>query len=105
MSEENKDIELQGDKVSEPLAEPYPDMAAEVVTSVEDIMDEWDPGIGPYSMEEMNARIDQAEEAINRAKSGDWSGWITESQSRENIYTKFPWLSNNLSSFIITMRP
>ena len=92
MSKKNKDIEIQSDKVSEPIAEPYPDMPAEVLTSVEDISDKWDPGIGPYTMEELNARIDQAEAAINRAKSGDWNGMITESQSRENIYSKFPWL-------------
>ena len=56
------------------------------------ISDLWDPGIGPYSMDELNARIDKAEESIKRAKSGDMSGWISEAQSRENLYNRFPWL-------------
>ena len=54
--------------------------------------DSWGPRIGPYSMDELNARIDKAKAAIKRAKNGDWSGWISENQSRENLYKKYPWL-------------
>ena len=54
--------------------------------------DGFDPGIGPYSMEELNARIDEAEVFIAQAEKGDWSNWVTEEQSRANLYRKYPWL-------------
>ena len=93
MSEEIKDIEQQSSIVSEPAAEiAYDSQTVEVSAAELCISDSWDPGIGPYSMDELNARIDKAEAAIKRAKSGDWSGWISESQSRENLYKKYPWL-------------
>lgn len=57
-----------------------------------DIAEDWDPGIGPYSMEELNARIDEAEVFIEKAEQGDWSDWVTEEQSRANLYSKYPWL-------------
>lgn len=62
--------------------------------SEEDVMlpDDYDPGIGPYTMEELNARIDEAEEFIAQAEKGDWSNWVTEEQSRANLYSKYPWL-------------
>lgn len=53
---------------------------------------DWDPGIGPYSMEELNARIDEAEFFIEKAEQGDWSDWVTEEQSRANLFSKYPWL-------------
>lgn len=56
------------------------------------ISDDFDPGIGPYSMEELNARIDEAEVFIAQAEKGDWSNWVTEKQSRANLYRKYPWL-------------
>jgi hypothetical protein len=60
----------------------------------EDVMvsDNYDPGIGPYTMEELNARIDEAEEFIAQAEKGDWSNWVTEEQSLANLYSKYPWL-------------
>jgi hypothetical protein len=57
-----------------------------------DVTDAWDPGIGPYDMKELNARIDEAETFIEKAEQGDWSDWVTESQSRANLYSKYPWL-------------
>jgi hypothetical protein len=57
-----------------------------------DVADTWDPGIGPYTMEEQNARIDEAEVFIEKAEKGDWSDWISEEQSRANLYSKYPWL-------------
>lgn len=54
--------------------------------------DNWDPGIGPYSIEELNARIDEAEICIDKAEKGDWSDWVAEEQSRANLYSKYPWL-------------
>ena len=33
-----------------------------------DVAEDWDPGIGPYSMEELKARIDEAEVFIERQK-------------------------------------
>ena len=59
---------------------------------VVDVAEDWDPGIGPYSMEELNARIDEAEVFIEKAEKGDWSDWVTEEQSRANLYSKYPWL-------------
>jgi hypothetical protein len=56
------------------------------------ISDDFDPGIGPYTKEELNARIDEAEEFIAQAEKGDWSNWVTEEQSRANLYSKYPWL-------------
>lgn len=56
------------------------------------ISDEFDPGIGPYTIEELNARIDEAEGFIAQAEKGDWSNWVTEDQSRANLYSKYPWL-------------
>jgi hypothetical protein len=55
-----------------------------------DVAEDWDPGIGPYSMEELNARIDEAEVFIEKAEKGDWSDWVTEEQSRANLYRKYP---------------
>ena len=93
MSEEIKDIEQQSSIVSEPAAEiAYDSQTVEVSAAELGISDSWDPGIGPYSMDELNTRIDKAEAAIKRAKNGDWSGWISESLSRENLYKKYPWL-------------
>ena len=45
------------------------------------ISDDVDSGIGPYSMEELNARIDEAEAAITRSEHGDWSDWVTSTCS------------------------
>ena len=56
------------------------------------ISDDFDPGIGSYTMEELNARIDEAEVFIAQAEQGDWSNWVTEKQSRANLYSKYPWL-------------
>ena len=53
---------------------------------------DFDPGIGPYSIDELNTRIDEAEEFIAQAEKGDWSNWVTEDQSRTNLYEKYPWL-------------
>ena len=93
MSEEIKDMEQHSCIVSEPAAEiVYDSQTVEVSAAELGISDSWDPGIGPYSMDELNARIDKAEAAIKRAKNGDWSGWIIENQSRENLYKKYPWL-------------
>ena len=57
-----------------------------------DIPDDWDPGVGPYTMEELNARIDEAEAAIERAEHGDWSDWVTSEEMDRSLYAKFPWL-------------
>ena len=54
--------------------------------------DSYDPFIGPYTMDELNARIDEAETYIEKAERGDWSDWVTEKQSRANLYSKYPWL-------------
>ena len=50
-----------------------------------------DPGIGPYTMEERNARIDEAEVLIEKAEKGDCSDWVSEEQSRANLYSKYSW--------------
>ena len=63
-----------------------------MANACEIIPDDFDPGIGPYSIEELNARIDEAEVFIAQAEKGDWSNWVTEEQSRSNLYSKYPWL-------------
>ena len=67
---------------------------ANTVASLDDasVSNDWDPGIGPYNMEELNARIDEAENFMEKAERGDWSDWVTEEQSRANLYRKYPWL-------------
>jgi hypothetical protein len=59
---------------------------------VMDVAEDWDPGIGPYTVEERNTRIDEAEVLIEKAEKGDWSDWVSEEQSRANLYSKYPWL-------------
>ena len=54
--------------------------------------DDYDPGIGPYTMEELNARIDEAELAIERAEKGDESDWVTAEEMDAELYRMFPWL-------------
>ena len=54
--------------------------------------DDYDPGIGPYSMEELNARIDEAEVYIAQAERGDWSNWVTNEEMDAELYSKYPWL-------------
>ena len=56
------------------------------------ISDDWDPGIGPYTMEELNARIDEADAAIDRAEAGDMSDWVTSEEMDRRLYERFPWL-------------
>lgn len=70
----------------------YPGTIEASNDKVVDVAETWDPSIGPYTMEELNARIDEAEAFIEKAERGDWSDWVTEEQSRANLYSKYPWL-------------
>jgi hypothetical protein len=82
-------------RASEPIAEYKATGSGyeEAVVDDDPVMsDDYDPGIGPYTMEELNARIDEAEVFIEKAEKGDWSDWVTEEQSRANLYSKYPWL-------------
>ena len=54
--------------------------------------DDYDPGIGPYTMDELNARIDYAEELIAQAEKGDYSNWVTSEEMDAELYREFPWL-------------
>lgn len=54
--------------------------------------EDWNPGIGPFSVDELNSRIDEADSALDRYLKGDDSEWVTEKQSRENFYSKYTWL-------------
>ena len=40
----------------------------------------------------MAERHEEAEVFIAQAEKGDWSNWVTENQSRANLYSKYPWL-------------
>ena len=51
-----------------------------------------DSGIGPYTMEELNARIDEAEVFIEKAERGDWSDWVTNEEMDAELYREYPWL-------------
>ena len=70
----------------------YADTIESSNDEIVEVADTWDPGIGPYTMEELNARIDEAEVFIGKAEKGDWSDWVTEENSRANLYRKYPWL-------------
>lgn len=88
-------LEKEGNEgiVSDPMVE-YSTAGNGVVglSVVQSIREEWDPEIGPYSMKELNDRIDEADVAIGRYMEGDRSDWVTENQSRENFYSKYTWL-------------
>lgn len=56
------------------------------------LMDEEDPHVGPYTMEELNARIDEAEIVIANAEKGDADGWVTAEQMDAELFSTFPWL-------------
>ena len=92
------DEEENGGKVSDPVVEYAATGSgftgtAEMECDDDPMMsDDYDPGIGPYSMEELNARIDEAEAAIERANQGDWSDWVTSEEMTANLYKRFPWL-------------
>ena len=50
------------------------------------LSDDFDPGVGPYTLEELYARIDEAEANVAAGM------WLTEEESRHRIRQKFPWL-------------
>ncbi len=99
--EDNRYPDLEMDQDANQCSEPPVDYTAvnsgytNTIAPKDDdnvVVDNWDPGIGPYTMEELNARIDEAEVFIEKAENGDWSDWISEEQSRANLYKKYPWL-------------
>ena len=49
--------------------------------------DDFDPGVGPYTLEELYARIDEAEESVRRGLGKSWS------QVEAELKAEFPWLS------------
>ncbi len=73
-------------------AETGSDYANTMVDSNEMIAKDFDPDIGPYTIDELNSRIDEAETFISQAEKGDWSNWVTEDQSRAKLYSKYSWL-------------
>lgn len=90
MSDENKDIELQVNKVSEPIAAIATDYHTDVVAVHDEIDDlDWDrmPIFGPKTEDEAIARIEQAWEDRN-----DPSKWMTSEQMWNHLYEKYPWL-------------
>ncbi len=48
--------------------------------------DDFDPGVGPYTLEELYARIDEAEANVAAGM------WLTEEESRHRLKQKFPCL-------------
>ena len=54
--------------------------------------DDYDPGIGPYTINELNARIDEAEVFIEKAENGDWSDWVSSEEMTARLYQQYPWL-------------
>ena len=54
--------------------------------------DDYDPGIGPYTINELNARIDEAEIYIAQAEKGDYRNWVTSAEMDAELYKEFPWL-------------
>ena len=43
-------------------------------------------------MEELNARIDEAEVFIEKAENGDWSDWVSSEEMTARLYQQYPWL-------------
>lgn len=52
-----------------------------------DYPDDYDPGVGPYTMAELNARIDRAEHDIS-----DPSKWIQVDDYWDAMRKEHPWL-------------
>ena len=84
MSEEKKDIEQSTDMAAEPVGAA---MRADVSTLGYDI-DNWPgmPLVGPSNLEEMNARIDQAEREINEGIGFSWEQVMLDAQSIVSRY-------------------
>ena len=84
MSEEKKDIEQSTDMAAEPVGAA---MRADVSTLGYDI-DNWPgmPLVGPSNLEEMNARIDQAEQEINEGIGFSWEQVMSDAQSIVSRY-------------------
>ena len=84
MSEEKKDIEQSTDMAAEPVGAA---MRADVSTLGYDI-DNWPgmPLVGPSNLEEMNARIDQAEQEINEGIGFSWEQVMLDAQSIVSRY-------------------
>ena len=81
--------------VSEPAREYAAAVGGRARMSIdvpESTFEKWDPGIGPYSMKELDERICEADAAISRFEKGDKSDWLAEEQARAKLYTKYPWL-------------
>lgn len=90
MSEENKDIKQQNDKVNEPVMAIPTDFHNGTVTVHDEIDDlNWDdmPIFGPKSEEEAIVRIHQAWEDRNESNK-----WMTSEQMWNHLYEKYPWL-------------
>ena len=82
-------------KVNEPVVEYKATGSGYEGAVVDDdpiMSDDYDPGIGPYTMEELNARIDEAEVFIEKAEKGDWSDWVSSEEMTARLYQQFPWL-------------
>ncbi len=84
MSEEKKDIEQSTDMAAEPVGAA---MRADVSTLGYDI-DNWPgmPLVGPSNLEEMNARIDQAEQEINEGIGFSWEQVMSDAQAIVSRY-------------------
>ena len=90
MSEEIKDIEIKGDKVSESVGAAALDYHADVTAMCDEVDGlDWDrmPIFGPKTLDDAIARIDQAWEDRN-----DPSKWMTSEQMWNRLYEKYPWL-------------
>ena len=84
MSEEIKDIEQPADMTAEPIGAV---LRSDVSVMGYDI-DNWPgmPLIGPSTMDEANARIDQAEQDINEDKGYSWEQVMMDAQMIVNRY-------------------
>ena len=82
MSEDFKDFEKEGTMASEPVAAA---MRSDVSALGYDI-DYWPgmPLVGPDNIEEMNARIDQAEQEMDDDKGFVWEQVMMDAQSIVN---------------------
>ncbi len=91
MSEEINDIEQMVGRAAEPTVVYPVRPGSNGITYVHDELDDLDwsriPILGPKTIEEAIARIEQAE-----AEMDDPTKWVTSEQMWAELHQKFPWL-------------
>ena len=88
MTEEIKDLHIQTDMASEPSLAMSAACINQNVERVFSYPHSYDPGLGPYSTEEMNKRIDSAEADLHNNEK-----WVQVDDFAESMKKEHLWLS------------